>query len=146
MTHLLRSVSVTSFAESTLQIRFILPRNQLTASWRAMLGRLASLFTIFVLLFGTVILPSIAHAHAPDHVEESFVSHEHEAPINSNGTSDDGEQPSHTVAHHHCSFAIGVDANHIKELPVYQGNKTRIVSSTAMPSWSQAPPTQPPSA
>jgi len=93
-----------------------------------------------------VILPAISHAQAPSHGEESFEVHEHDISTDHDDTGDEDDQPCHAVTHHHCSFAIGVDANHIKELPVYQGNKTRVFSSTAMPSWSQAPPTQPPSA
>lgn len=111
-----------------------------------MLGRFASLSIIFVLFFGTVILPSFAHAQAPEHAEESFEAHEHDASTNPEQPSDNSDQPCHAVTHHHCSFAVGVEAGDLKARPVYQGNKARLVSSAVMPSWSQAPPTQPPSA
>lgn len=111
-----------------------------------MLERLASLLTILVLLFGMLLLPAISHAQAPSHGEASFEVHEHDLSTDHDDTGDEGEQPCHAVTHHHCSFAIGVDANHIKGHSVYQGSKSRIISSAAMKSWSQAPPTQPPSA
>jgi len=145
MMQLLRSILRKSFAGSDLQIHFRLPPKQLKASWKAMLGRLASLSIVFVLLFGTVILPSIAHAQAPEHTGESFEAHEHGASSDSDKKSDESDKPCHAVTHHHCSFAVGVEAGQIKELATYLGNRTRPGSSDVMPSWSQAPPTQPPS-
>jgi len=111
-----------------------------------MLSRIASLLVIFALLFGTVILPSVAHAAAPEHSEEAFERHEHDAGSHSDKNDDEGDQPCHAVTHHHHSFALGIGSDGLGTQLANKENKGRPVSSVAKPSWSQAPPTQPPSA
>ena len=128
------------------QYRFMLLPNQTAAICLDMLSRFGSLLVIFALLFATVILPSVAHAAAPEHSEEAFERHEHNAGSNSDKQDDEGDQPCHAVTHHHCSFALRVEANAVNSQLSAKGSQTRPVSSVAKPSWSQAPPTQPPSA
>lgn len=122
---------------------FMLRLDRHPAICSAMLGRITSLIMTIILLFGTVILPSVAHAAAPAHEEESFERHDHDA------TSDpvepeEGDKPCHVVTHHHCSFALRIDPDPVKTQLSGRGSKSRPVSSLAMPSWSQAPPTEPP--
>lgn len=126
--------------------RFALRFQNSTAICSTMLSRIASLIVIFALLFGTVILPSVAHAAAPEHSEESFERHEHEAGSHSDKNDDEGDQPCHAVMHHHHNFALGSDFDTLGNQLSNKEGKIRPVSSVAKPSWSQAPPTQPPSA
>ena len=128
------------------QAGFLLPFQNLTAICFDMLSRFASLLVIFALLFGTVILPSVAHAAAPEHSEESFERHEHDAGSHSDKNDDEGDQPCHAVAHHHHNFALGLGSDGLGTQLANKESKGRPVSSIAKPSWSQAPPTQPPSA
>lgn len=128
------------------QARFVLPFQNSTAISLNMLRRFASLLVIFALLFGTVILPSVAHAAAPEHSEESFERHEHDAGSHSDKNDDEGDQPCHAVTHHHHNFALGIDFDTLGNQLSKKEGKIRPASSVAKPSWSQAPPTQPPSA
>jgi len=146
MAHAIRLFLPPSTKHERGQAAFVLPFQNSTAICFNMLSRFASLLVIFALLFGTVILPSVAHAAAPEHSEESFERHEHDAGANSDKQDDEGDQPCHTVTHHHCSFALRVESNAVNSQLSAKGSKTRPVSSVAKPSWSQAPPTQPPSA
>lgn len=124
--------------------RFVLLFQNSTAICTDMFDRIASLLVIFALLFGTVILPSVAHAAASEHSEEAFEQHEHDAGANSDKQDDEGDQPCHIVTHHHCSLALRIEANAVdSQLPVKE-TKTPPVSSLAESSWSQAPPIQPP--
>lgn len=118
-----------------------------TASRTSMQGRLVSLFVMLAMLFGSVIVPATAHAEdvvashggdiivVLDHVDDSDHDDGHEQK---------GDAPCHAVSHHHCSMALAVDAPALK-LSVTQrdaGATPRPIS--AMSSFSQAPPTEPP--
>lgn len=146
MTYAIRPVLPPCTKHEREQVGFALPFQNSTAICFNMLGRFASLLVIFALLFGTVILPSVAHAAAPEHSEESFVHHEHDKDSSSDKQDDEGDQPCHIVTHHHCSFALEVAVNALNSQLSAKKSKTRPASSVDKPSWSQAPPTQPPSA
>ena len=125
-----------------------LRRNKADATSDNMQGRITSLFLVFALLFGTVIMPTIAHAQAASaaHSEEFLELHEHEGVADQNTQDEDGKKPCHAVAHHHCSTALRVDppAVHLPSARLQKSFKPS--SSAVMASFSQAPPTEPPAA
>ncbi len=125
-----------------------LRRNKANANCTRMQGRITSLLLVFALLFGTVIMPTIAHAQAASasHSEEYSEVHEHDGAANQDTTDEDGEKPCHAVAHHHCSIALRVDTLAVHLRSARLQNSFKPSSSAAMASFSQAPPTEPPAA
>lgn len=146
MTYAIRPFLPPSTEHERDQMGFVLLFQNSTAICCNMLSRFASLLVIFALLFGTVILPSVAHAAAPEHSEESFERHGHDAGSHSDKHDDEGDQPCHAVTHHHHNFALGIDSDTLGTQLSNKEGKALPVSSIGKPSWSQAPPTQPPSA
>ena len=114
----------------------------------SMKGRFTSILLIFALLFGTVIMPTIAHAQAASasHSEEFVELHEHDNAAGQDTQKNDEDKPCHTVAHHHCSFALKVDATSLGLSSALSQNRFASSSHAAMTSLSQAPPTEPPAA
>ncbi|WP_138104255.1 hypothetical protein [Parasphingorhabdus sp.] len=137
-----RSLSSNGFSKD--KDHFILPFHNLIAICLYMLGRLSSLMVIFALFFGTVILPSVAHAAAPEHSEGTLEQHGHDESSHSDQHEDEGDQPCHAVMHHHHNFALGSDFDTLRTQLTNKEGRARPSSSVAKPSWSQAPPTKPP--
>jgi len=113
-----------------------------------MQGRITSLLLVFAILFGTVIMPTIAHAQAASasHSAEFLEIHEHDGASGQDTQEEDGDKPCHAVAHHHCSIALRVDTP--ATAMALALSQTSFVASlhSAMASFSQAPPTEPPAA
>lgn len=122
--------------------------NKAAATCANMQGRITSLLLVFALLFGTVIMPTIAHAQAASasHSEEFLELHEHDGAEDQDTQNEDGKKPCHAVAHHHCSIALRVDAPAVHLTSVQLQNSFKPSSSAAMASFLQAPPTEPPAA
>lgn len=125
-----------------------LRRNKADANSTHMQGRITSLLLVFALLFGTVVLPTIAHAQAASasHSEEYSEVHEHDGAADQNTQDEDGKKPCHAVAHHHCSIALRVDPPAVHLMSARLQNSFKPGSSAVMSSFSQAPPTEPPAA
>ena len=122
--------------------------NKANASCANMQGRITALFLVFAILFGSVIMPTIAHAQAASasHSEEFLELHEHEEAGDQDTQKQDGDKPCHAVAHHHCSIALRVEADAMA-MPSTKLQNSFVPSSPAgLNSFSQAPPTEPPAA
>lgn len=124
-----------------------LPSHVAGVSCSSMQGKFTSFLLVFALLFGTVIMPTIAHAQATSvsHSEEFLELHKHES-ADQETQQHDEEKPCHAVAHHHCSIALRADATSVGLISVQAQNSFSLSSSIAMTSLSQAPPTEPPAA
>lgn len=122
--------------------------NKANATCGNMQGKIISLFLVFALLFGTVIMPTVAHAQAASasHAEEFLDIHELDSDAGQDTRDDDDEKPCHAVTHHHCSFALRVDAPSGTMTLVAAQNSFIAGLHAAMASLSQAPPTEPPAA
>ncbi len=125
-----------------------LPFQSITASSRDMRGMLTSLMLVFAILFGNVIMPTIAHAQAAQvgHVAEARDSHEHDVSSDEDSQEHDSDKPCHAVVHHHCSAALRADLPAIAMTPMSAQLKAIPLSSAKLASLSQAPPTEPPAA
>lgn len=122
--------------------------NKANASCANMQGRITALLLVFAILFGSVIMPTIAHAQAASasHSEEFLELHEHDEAGDQDTQKQDGDKPCHAVAHHHCSIALRVETSAMA-MPSPRLQNSFVLSSTAaMASFSQAPPTEPPAA
>ncbi len=126
----------------------LLSINRVDASRRIMQRRWITLLTVIAVLFGTVILPTIAHAQAisSGHDVELLDTLQHSATAGHDQQEPDSDKPCHGVAHHHCSAFVSTDG------PIVAINSALLRSvaiaraSAPMTSFAQAPPTEPPSA
>ncbi|MEQ1537627.1 MAG: hypothetical protein ABL928_01760 [Sphingorhabdus sp.] len=122
--------------------------NKANATGGDMQGRITSLLLVFAILFGTVIMPTVAHAQAASasHAEEFLDIHEVDSDAGQDTRDDDGEKPCHAVAHHHCSMALRIDGPP-RTMTLTAAQNSFVASlHAAMASLSQAPPTEPPAA
>lgn len=127
----------------------LLPTLRRAATGKSMRGRLISLLVLFAVLFSGLVVPATAHAEdaMAAHGSEMFAMLEHaEESDHGDDHKQTGEEPCHVVSHHHCSIALATDAPSLT-LGLAIGN-ARILARpvTAMSSFSQAPPTEPPAA
>ena len=122
--------------------------NKANASCANMQGKITALLLVFAILFGSVIMPTIAHAQAPSasHSEEFLELHEHDEAGDQDTQQQDGDKPCHAVAHHHCSIALRVETDAMTIPSTWLQNSFVPSSPAAMASYSQAPPTEPPAA
>jgi hypothetical protein len=113
-----------------------------------MRGKLTILILMFAILFGTVIMPTIAHAQAAaiGHESEIVEAHEHDASGAQDQQGSDTDKPCHAVAHHHCSAALKTDVTALASMPFLSQIRAIPLSSLKMTSLAQAPPTEPPAA
>ena len=127
----------------------LLPTVGLTASGKSMRGRFVSFFVVLAILFGGIVVPATAHAEdaLAAHGSEMFTMLEHaEDADHGDSHKQTGDEPCHVVSHHHCSIALAVGAPSLT-LGLSLGNaSTSARAATAMSSFSQAPPTEPPAA
>ena len=120
--------------------------NRANASCTKMQARIIALFLVFAILFGSVIMPTIAHAQAASasHAEDILELHGHDEAGDQGTQKQDGDKPCHAVVHHHCSIALRVEAAEIAMPAAWLQNSFVPTSPAAMASYSQAPPTEPP--
>lgn len=125
-----------------------LPIQSLAVSAQAMRAMLTSLMLVFAILFGSVVMPTIAHAQAAQagYIAEAVDSHEHDVSSDEGSQEPDGDKPCHAVAHHHCSAALRAELPPLAMFGLSSQLKAIGVSPAKMASLSQAPPTEPPSA
>src|SRR3546814_19567162 len=107
-----------------------------------MRGRFTSLLVLIGLLFGIVVMPTMAHAvsSSPVHASEMLPFQEVEEADHSHSQGADKDMPCHAVTHHHCRIALQLGAPRInlKGLP-----KDALLRPAATPqrvSRRQAPP------
>lgn len=108
---------------------------------------IARLILVFAFLAGTIHTPALAHPEPSDHhaahgsvsLLDALVDH-HEAPASSpEGTSDN-------LHHHHCPAAVSASGAEIASAKIDGTQVLAVHRSAALTSFSQAPPTEPPSA
>ena len=116
------------------------------ANRHGMRRRLFSLLTLIALLVGTVIMPTIAHAQEFAHGHNVEQSDHHATADNSVPDDSDGADQHHAIPHHHCSAALTADAGSWAFALMSASQNEFSLGATALTSFSQAPPTQPPSA
>lgn len=126
-----------------------LPIMRAAANRQSMQGWLVSLFVMLAIFFGSIVVPATAHAEdvLAAHGSEMVALLEHaDDADHGNNHEQDGDAPCHVVSHHHCSMALAVDAPALKLDFALRDAGTTALAASAMSSFSQAPPTEPPSA
>ena len=123
-----------------------LPGPNFAANRHVMCRRLFSLLTLIALLVGTFILPTIAHAQEFAHGHNVEQPDHHTTADNSVPDDSDGDDQHHAIPHHHCNAALTADAGSLAFALMGASQNEFSLGATALTSFSQAPPTQPPSA
>lgn len=108
---------------------------------------LARLILVFVFLAGTLHAPAMAHPASSDHraahgdmIDLGAHADHHDEPASSpDGATDN-------LHHHHCPAAVSAGAADVTEARVDGEQFLAIHRAAALSSFSQAPPTEPPSA
>lgn len=110
-----------------------------------MRGRFVSLFVLFALIFGAVVLPATSHAEDFNEIHASDILKiaEHN---DHQGNGEKSDAPCHAVVHHHCNVALAADGLTDFAAFVAMDELITLASSPAMSSFAQAPPTEPPAA
>ena len=116
------------------------------ATQHFMRGRFISLLVLFGLLFGIVVMPTMAHAgsSSPVHGNEMLAIQEIEEADHSHSQGADKDMPCHAVSHHHCSVALQLDAPRINLSRLAKDALLHPAATTPLVSRSQAPPLDPP--
>lgn len=126
-----------------------LPIRRAAANRKSMQGRLISFFVMLAILFGSIVVPATAQAEdiVASHGSDIMVVLEHgEDADHGDSHEQDGDAPCHAVSHHHCSIALAVDASALKLGFALRDAGNPPFATSAMSSFSQAPPTEPPAA
>jgi hypothetical protein len=123
-----------------------LPRHTHAATQHFMRGRFTSLLVLFGLLFGIVVMPTLAHAvsSSPAHANEMLAVQEIEEADHSHSQGADKDMPCHAVSHHHCSIALQLEAPRINLSGLGRDALLHPAATTPLVSRSQAPPLDPP--
>ena len=113
-----------------------------------MRGRFISLLLILAVLFGGVIAPAVAHAQGESDVHMSEILDLHQVDAT---TGDDQQKPAsgmpgETAAHHHCTVGLAARGPDIRLVANATQKAFQPTTANLLVSYSQAPPTQPPSA
>lgn len=127
----------------------LLPSLSHAASGKPMRIGLISLLVLFAVLFGGLVLPATAHAEdaMAAHGSEMFAMLEHaEDADHGDSHKQTGDEPCHVVSHHHCSVALAANAPSVTIGLSLSSASLLALADTAMSSFSQAPPTEPPAA
>jgi hypothetical protein len=122
-----------------------LPRAIHVATQHSMRGRFTSLLVLIGLLFGIVVMPTMAHAvSGGSHGSEMLAVEEIEETGHSHSQGADKDMPCHAVSHHHCSIALQVDPTAINLNGLTKNALVHPAAITPLFSRSQAPPLNPP--
>lgn len=125
-----------------------MPHDIHAATQHLMRGRFTSLLVLIGLLFGIVVMPTMAHAvsSSPIHGNEMLAVQEIEEADHSHSQGADKDMPCHALVHHHCGVALATDSDPAS-LEVSNG-KAAIMPLVVQPMASLAlvPPTEPPAA
>lgn len=123
-----------------------LRRTPHAATQHLMRVRFTSLLVLIGLLFGIVVMPTMAHAvsSSPVHASEMLPVQEVEEADHSHSQDADKDMPCHAVTHHHCSIALQLDAPRINLNGLTKDALLRPAATTPLVSRSQAPPLDPP--
>lgn len=118
------------------------------ASQQSIRCRFTSLFVLIGLLFGTVIMPSLAHSaiSGSAHGSEILAVEEVGETDHSHLQGSDKDMPCHAVSHHHCSIALQLDAPRMSLSALTRDALARPAAIAPLASRSQAPPLDPPRA
>ena len=108
---------------------------------------LARLILVFALVASTIHAPAVAHEEPASHHTEHGVSFGHDAMTDYHGD----EKPSHEGAgdslhHHHCPTALDARTTDIALVAASAKALLSFHRANPLTSFSQAPPTEPPSA
>ena len=127
-------------------MRKSLPGPSYAATQHFMRGRFTSLLVLVGLLFGIVVMPTMAHAaiSSPGHGNEILAVQEIEEADHSHSQGADKDVPCHAVSHHHCSVALQLDAPRINLSKLAKDALLHPAATTPLVSRSQAPPLDPP--
>lgn len=127
-------------------MRKSLPNHIHAATQHFMRGRFTSLLVLIGLLFGIVVMPTMAHAasSSPVHGNEMLAVQEIEEADHSHSQGTDKDIPCHAVSHHHCSIALQLDAPRINLNGLTKDALVHPAATTPLVSRSQAPPLDPP--
>ena len=109
-----------------------------------MRGRFTSIVVLIGLLFGIVVMPTMAHAIGSGHGSEMLAVEGIEEADHSQSQGADKDMPCHALGHHHCSMALQLDAPRINLSALSKGALVRPAATTPLLSRSQAPPLDPP--
>jgi len=111
-----------------------------------MRGRLTSLMVLIGLLFGIVVMPTMAHAvsSVPGDGSEMIVADAIEEADHSHSQGGDKDMPCHAVGHHHCSIALNLDTPRFKLNGLSKDALVHPAATAPLVSRSQAPPLDPP--
>ena len=119
----------------------LLPMLRRDATGKSMRGHFVSLLVLFAVLFSGLVVPATAHAEdaMAAHGSEMFAMLEH-AEDTDHGDSHEqtGEEP--------CHIALATEAPSLTLGLSLSNARTLARAATAMSSFSQAPPTEPPAA
>lgn len=109
-------------------------------------GRFTSLMVLVGLLFGIVVMPTMAHAvsSSSSHGSEMLAVEEIEEADHSHSQGTDKDMPCHAVGHHHCSMALQLDAPRINLNGLIKDALVPPAATAPLVSRSQAPPLNPP--
>lgn len=123
-----------------------LPRSAHVATQQVMRGQFTSLLVLIGLLFGLVVMPTIAHASStgPVHGGEMLAVEAIEEAGHSHSQGADKDIPCHTTSHHHCSMAAHFDAPRVEMNTLAKRALVHPAASAPLVSRSQAPPLDPP--
>lgn len=108
---------------------------------------IARLILVFAFLAGTIHAPAMAHPEPSDHqaahgsalLLDALVDHHDAPPSSPDGTSDN-------LHHHHCPAAVAARNADIVDPRIDREQVLAIHRAAALTSFSQEPPTEPPSA
>lgn len=111
-----------------------------------MRGWFTSLMILVGLLFGMVVMPTMAHAigSSASHGSEMLAVEEVGEADHSHSQGSDKDMPCHAVSHHHCGAALPFDAPRIGLSGLSKATLVRPGATTPLVSRSQAPPLDPP--
>lgn len=111
-----------------------------------MRSRFTSLMVLIGLLFGIVVMPTLAHAaiSGSAHGSEMLAVEEVGEADHSHSQGPDKDIPCHAAGHHHCSMALHLDAPRINLNGLTKSALVHPAAATPLVSHSQAPPLDPP--
>ena len=123
-----------------------LPKPGATTKRRLVKVLFARMILVFALVASTIHAPAVAHEEPASHHTERGVSFGHDAMSDYHGD----EAPSHEGAgdslHHHCPTALDARTTDIALVAASTKALLTVHRANPLTSFSQAPPTEPPSA